>query len=145
MIMRFFKDLVAFGFFNIVIIMKSMPIRRKRDYVYLIIFWVFMSVALFATRKLWVIGVWFLSVFLSNWAVFRLRIWTEHVGTDSTHRLKASWWQRWLFLPHNTWYHYEHHEWPWVPFYNLSKARIKLNEPIVISFTNLTHFFSSKK
>ena len=142
-VLRFFKDLAALGWSDSIEVMKSLPIKRSRDYAYLFIFWLFAIMALFMIGKLWIIPVWFIAIFLPNWAVFRLRIWSEHVGTMDTHRLKASWWQRWLFLPHNTWYHYEHHKWPWVPFYNLSKAREHITDPSPASFSNLMSFFSN--
>jgi hypothetical protein len=62
-----------------------------------------------------------------------VRWWTEHQGTDSTHRLRANWLERFLFFPHNTFCHFEHHHWPTVPSWNLPKARERYTgpEPIV--------------
>lgn len=62
--------------------------------------------------------IWYLSIISSGIAFARLRVWHEHVGTDKTHKISASWWQRILFLPHYAEYHHEHHEYPSVP-YNL--------------------------
>jgi fatty acid desaturase len=56
-------------------------------------------------------------------AVFRLRVWTEHVGTADVHRISARLFYQLIFLPHNTWCHFEHHRFPSVPFWNLPKAR----------------------
>lgn len=72
---------------------------------------------------IWLI-IWFAAMATSFWAIFRLRIWTEHQGTAKAHRISAKWWQRALFVPHNTWYHYEHHRWPAVPCWNLPRMRI---------------------
>ena len=71
----------------------------------------------------WAAAVWLISLLTTNWAFFQLRVWTEHQGTSGTHRITANWWQRLLFLPHNTWLHWEHHKHPQVPYYNLPSAR----------------------
>ena len=70
-----------------------------------------------------VVGLWVAALLTSFLAMFRLRIWTEHRGSSGTHRITASWWQRCLFLQHNTWCHDEHHRWASIPFWNLPEAR----------------------
>jgi fatty acid desaturase len=68
----------------------------------------------------------------SFWAVFRLRIYSEHVDIPGTHRIHVSLWQRLLFAPHNTWMHWEHHKHPQVPFWQLPVLRSQYkNEPII--------------
>jgi len=47
----------------------------------------------------------------------------EHLKTHSTHRYNSPRIINYLFFPHNTWCHYEHHKYPSIPFYNLPKAR----------------------
>ncbi len=76
------------------------------------------------------IVLWFLALCTSFWASNRLRIWQEHTGTSGVHCVKATWWQRFLFLPHNIGYHLEHHETPGVPFYQLPSHRINLSIPV---------------
>lgn len=71
----------------------------------------------------WIFAVWFGATALVFWPIFRLRIWTEHVGTYDVHRIHAPWYLRFWLLPHNTWYHYEHHHFPQVPCWNLPKVR----------------------
>ena len=63
--------------------------------------------------------MWYAAMPTSLLAILRLRIWHEHVGTDKTHMIKATWWQRLLFLPHYAEYHHEHHEKPNVPYNKL--------------------------
>ena len=70
----------------------------------------------------WVLALWFVSFVTSFWCVFRLRMLTEHVGTPTTHCLRASWWQRAVFLPHGTWLHDVHHANQNVPFHQLGSA-----------------------
>jgi fatty acid desaturase len=72
---------------------------------------------------LWIPLLWFGSLWTSFFVVFRFRLWTEHVGTTGTHRISATWWQRFLFLPHNTWCHWEHHECSSIPCWALPDAR----------------------
>lgn len=64
-----------------------------------------------------------IAIFTSFWFAFRLRIWTEHVGSEWTHRPNPTWWQKWLFMPWGSEYHYEHHEHPSVPFNKLHNFR----------------------
>jgi len=54
--------------------------------------------------------LWYVSLITTFWAVFRIRIWTEHVGSsDGTHRSTTpSWWMR-PILRHHTYKHREHH------------------------------------
>jgi fatty acid desaturase len=71
----------------------------------------------------WVLGYWTISFVTSYWAMFRMRAITEHIGSDDTHRIKANPLQRFFYLPHNTWYHFEHHQNANVPCWNLPKLR----------------------
>lgn len=73
--------------------------------------------------SLYFLAMWMCSLPTSFWGCFRLRTWTEHVDSDSTHIIEPNILERFIFLPHNTWLHYEHHEKPSIPFYNLPKAR----------------------
>lgn len=75
------------------------------------------------TGQWWILGVWVLGTAAVFWPIFRLRIWTEHVGTHDVHRIHAPWYLRFWLLPHNTWYHYEHHHFPQVPCWNLPNVR----------------------
>ncbi len=71
-----------------------------------------------------VLAIWFLSLATSFWAFLRLRTWTEHVGSPSTHLVRMTWWQRILITPHASWSHFEHHAHPSIPFW----ARHKICE-----------------
>ena len=81
----------------------------------------------------WVIVVWYLATAMIFWPIFRLRVWTEHVGTAEAHRITAPWYIRFWWLPHNTWCHYEHHHYPQVPCWHLPKVRELMGDspPIV--------------
>jgi fatty acid desaturase len=76
----------------------------------------------------WVFRLWVWSIAAGFRAVFRVRTWTENVavpanGKETSHRFSAGWLTRFLFFPHNTYCHYEHHKWPQVRYYNLPALR----------------------
>lgn len=83
--------------------------------------------SLLVYNGLWLgVGIWFVALFTSFWACFRLRVWSEHVGGKPGETLtydEPSLLQKIIFLPHNTWLHHEHHVYPGVPFYNLKQKR----------------------
>ena len=86
----------------------------------------------------WVIVVWYLGTAMVFWPIFRLRLWSEHVGTDDAHRIHAPWYTRLWMLPHNTWCHYEHHRFPQVPCWNLVRLRKLMGpSPKVIPLTEI--------
>ena len=94
-----------------------------RDKVAAVAIWVAIALVLWHFDAWWIALLWFVALGTSFGAVFRLRVWTEHVGTAGVHRISARLFYRLVFLPHNTWYHFEHHHFPSVPFWNLPKAR----------------------
>lgn len=106
----------------------------------------------------WVPIVWLFCLGTTFWAAFRLRMWTEHIvekGSDfPTQRVTGPLLLRFFIIPHNTWYHWEHHS-VWdnlhlhVPCWNLPQAReiLKDNGPPIVSlrqlFSNLRHTSAS--
>src|SRR5262249_34876167 len=108
--------------------------------------WGSIVLLLAATGYLWCLAVWFISLNTIQWAVFRVRTWTEHsgLGMGQTHRLRATWWERFVFLPTNTWCHYEHHESAATPFYLLPALRERLeHSPKPISLGELFDLFGA--
>lgn len=65
--------------------------------------------------------LWLVSLFTVFTAVFRLRVYSEHVGCPEgeAYILNPSWWQKLLYLPHNTWCHAKHHNNPSIAFSDL--------------------------
>ncbi|HEV3002836.1 MAG TPA: fatty acid desaturase family protein [Pirellulales bacterium] len=119
----FMKDIVGLGLADLVYVMLVVPPVRVMDLLGPLLWWTVALAVIISTGGVWILAVWFLALVTSFWAMFRLRIWTEHLGTGDVHRISAHWWQRLLFLPHNTWCHFEHHRWPTVPCWNLPAAR----------------------
>jgi fatty acid desaturase len=75
-------------------------------------------------------ALWYVSLFTSFFAVFRLRAYAEHVGSDWTHRWhKPALWRRLLYLPENTWLHWEHHTWPGIPLRKLKLVAVDVDQP----------------
>jgi fatty acid desaturase len=94
-----------------------------RDIVMPIAMWTAFACGLWYFNASWIALVWFVALGSAFWAAFRMRVWTEHMGTADAHRIYARPLYRSIFLPHNTWYHFEHHRFPTVPFWNLHRAR----------------------
>jgi fatty acid desaturase len=81
----------------------------------------------------WLAWFWMGAFVTSYWAMFRQRALTEHIGTTDTHKIQANLVQRFFYLPHNTWYHFEHHQKANVPCWNLPAYRRLLQTTPVMS------------
>ena len=92
----------------------------------------------------WVIIVWYLGTAMVFWPIFRLRVWTEHVGTDDAHRIRAPWYLRFWLVPHNTWCHYEHHHHPQVPCWHLPRIRELMGDsPAIVPLSAVIRAFEN--
>ncbi len=119
----FLRDVLGFSWRKVFQLGKLSPPRTRRDFWGPIAWWLTAELVLWRCGWLWAGRLWWFAYFSSYWAFFRLRAWTEHMGTLGTHRIHAGWLARWLYLPHNTWYHWEHHLHPSVPCWNLPAIR----------------------
>ena len=131
------KDLMGLGWREV---LKAISFFKPVDFIDAIGPAVILSTALFLLIKhhhIEVFILWQLALFTTMWATFRVRIWTEHFGTQGTHRLWLSWWQRWLIAPHNTWYHWEHHKYPSVAYPDLPKIRTLDHSESIINLQQL--------
>lgn len=72
---------------------------------------------------LWVPLLWVAAIGTVFWSGVRLRIFTEHLGSADTHRISVPAWFAQLIMPHDIGLHWEHHHFPTVPFWNLSRLR----------------------
>ena len=144
MIVQFFKDLSGLQIREQIAFLKLIgPPANKYDAVGHILFYGLVLWALYVYKILIpVLFIWFLAEATTFWAIFRLRMYSEHVGTPDAYRIKASWWAKLFFLPHNTWYHWEHHYNYNVPFFRLSKLR-KLNPRPEVEVRQLSDVFAS--
>lgn len=117
------RDLCGFAIRDIFWLIKIVKPVSLSDRAGPLLWWAAAGWLAYSCGALWVVAVWWLATISSYWAVFRMRAWTEHFDTPDTYRVSARWWQKALFLPHNSWCHFEHHKWPGVPCWNLPKAR----------------------
>lgn len=85
----------------------------------LAIFWLVVLTGAVVTQNLALVAFWFISAVTVFWALFRIRMYSEHTGTTSTHRFRRMPLMEYAFFPHNTWLHFAHHKHPNIPFYRL--------------------------
>ena len=129
----FLGDLVGFGIPEMIKAIRLIGKASLWDWAGPFLWWGLAGTILCLSGCWLAVVVWFGALYSSFWGFFRLRIWTEHVGTTYVHRVRANWWQRLLIAPYNTWYHYEHHEHPSVPFWQLPKLRGKQDNTVSIA------------
>lgn len=121
-------DLTLLNVEETLMIFKIIGLPRSRMDIYGPMGWwitvvtaLYFSLGLIVTAKILVL--WNISLLTAFLASFRLRLWTEHLGTDGVYKIKAGFMPRFFFLPHNTWYHFEHHANMRVPFWKLPEMR----------------------
>jgi fatty acid desaturase len=137
----FLLDLVGFGVFEVMKAYWLLGKTCKRSWIGPALWWTGVGSLLHFSGLDFAIVIWFVALITSFWGFFRLRTWTEHVGSSSTHRMRANWWQRILITPHCSWSHYEHHEHPAVPFWRRHELRDQ--EAITVSMGELFASFSA--
>ena len=94
--------------------------------------------AVYALSLAWVVPVLAACMLLQIPVYNALRTQFEHCGTPSTHRLRLGPLARFFLGPHHVLeYHFEHHAWPSVPFYNLPETRAYETTTPVISLAAL--------
>lgn len=120
----FLTDLLGFAWREVMFALKMMRPVGARDMVGPVL-WLGTAITLLLMHDLGhLIVLWYVALYTSFWAVFRMRAYTEHVGTLDTHRLsEPKWWQKCLYLPANTWLHWEHHKWPGVSSWRLKQMK----------------------
>ena len=107
----------------------------------MIVFWASVVFACVWLGAWWMPVLWVVSIATVFWSGVRLRIWTEHLGTSSTHRIQVPEWLEQLIMPHDIGLHWEHHRHPSVPFYNLGALRAELEGPPIVSLPALARGF----
>ncbi len=126
LVLLFFKDLFGFGLMDVPLFIKSLKADRLLDNLLPIVFVLALSLILVCLLPLQVVVIWLLAIPTSQFAISRLRSWTEHTGISGTHKFSVGFFMRLLAFPHNTWCHFEHHVYPLVPFHSLPLLRQKL-------------------
>jgi fatty acid desaturase len=125
----FATDLLGLGIIDLLrFTLEVFPSRRPTRFLGPILLWAIFAAVTIYTGHPWILLLWTYSIVTGFWAVFRIRTWTEHIhvreeGKENSHRFSANPIARFLFFPHNTHCHYEHHIWPQVPYYHLPLTR----------------------
>jgi fatty acid desaturase len=121
------------------------PTLKPIDVIAPTVFWTLVITISVKLNAGWIPLYWTIAFVTSYWAMFRQRALTEHIGTDSTHKIIANPLQRFFYLPHNTWYHFEHHINANVPCWNLPKLRALSNEKDFITVNEMFDKLSQTK
>jgi fatty acid desaturase len=126
-------DLSGLGVWESLNVLRhTLPQLRLLDFILPLSFWAAAWSAAWALDLLWVPTLWWVVLASSYWAMFRQRALIEHLGSEDTHRIHPTALEKFFFLPHNCWIHYEHHLWPGIPCWNLEKARaLDQSRPVV--------------
>jgi len=125
----FALDLLGLGIADLIRFMLAVfPYRKPVRFLGPILLWGAFAAIAISSGNLWILLLWIYAIITGFWAVFRIRTWAEHIevgetGKENSHRFSASSVTRFLFFPHNTFCHYEHHIWSQVPYYNLPRIR----------------------
>ncbi|MDD0976654.1 fatty acid desaturase [Pseudomonas fontis] len=145
LLFRVLKDLLGFGAWDTRYVLDKMSAPKRMDRVMPYLFLTVLS-AIFIGLSLWEVPLlWFVSMVTSQFAITRLRTWTEHTGTVEAYKFTAHPVILHAIYPHNIWIHYEHHHYPLIPYYNLPAARAKYPEHVQ-SFTQVyRHIFKLDK
>jgi len=140
---RFFGDLFGASYKEFLHVMRYFA---KRDNPFWAASFIILSAfAAFYFNHMELFFLFMISKPTSFWAVFRLRIYTEHTDVPGTHRVQLTGWQQFLFSPHNIGVHWEHHNHPHVPFWQLPALREQLKEEPIITFSHLLNWHEERE
>lgn len=136
LLIGFFLDLIGYNTTDMLILSKdfgsynkSVTFNRTVFYTYFALWWVIFVLILYWLGILYLaLPVFLISFATSQFAFFRLRIWTEHYLTTGTWKLNECFFMKFLAWPHGAAYHHEHHENPNIPFYDLKNHKIDIRE-----------------
>lgn len=137
-------DLIGLGIRDVLV--QSWLVRppSARSLAGLAAYWVLVVAVTMSTGAWFVLGAYVASLFTSFWACSRVRNWSEHVGSAGTHRFTAHPLLRYVFFPHNTWCHFEHHRWPYVSYQYLPAARCFERATPIVSLAALTRAWRAR-
>lgn len=136
-------DLIGNGIPDYKVIFQYSKATKFRSYLYLVGSHLLFNIMCLAAGLWWVPLLWYVCLLSSFIMFFRIRLWLEHHGTDTTHRLHLNKLQGALFAPHMSWHHWEHHNWPSVPYYHLASLRKLVDYEKVISLGELIQYYKT--
>jgi fatty acid desaturase len=107
---RLLADLVGLRLGDLVVLQRSIGPRSLQEWLPIAAFAVTTTVVFVLLSLWWVPVVWLIALSLPAHACFRLRALHEHMHHGGTYLTSCGVVGRFLFFPHNTWCHAEHHE-----------------------------------
>ncbi len=138
-------DIIGFSVPDYWIIITYSKPDKTSQYYPLIAMHIILVLACILVGFWWVPIIWYLALVTTFMMAFRLRLWLEHQGTSETHRLHLSYLQGALLAPHNSWMHWEHHNWPSIPYHRLPVIREHIKEVRIMKLAELITFFETCK
>lgn len=135
-------DCLGLGARELTILIRVIAPKKVAHQLPLLAYWFIVLALLWETGYWEILCIHVLSMFTAFWAVFRVRGWSEHVAIEGTHRFSAHPIFQYVFFPHKTWCHYEHHQWPSIPYRNLPAARELERTPPVLTLEELFDYFA---
>lgn len=138
-------DLSGLGVFDAFYVARYMKIESILELITPYILWLVFVFSFIKLDLLIVPVITYISLITFSWAFMRNRARFEHLGTEGTHRYDVHPVIAYFLFPHNIWYHYEHHRYVTIPFYNLPKARGLDLDQEVISFKEMCSFLSDQE
>ena len=126
----------------IIIVTYSKP-ECRRSYIPLVLVHCAFAAG-FMVVGLWLVPIlWYISLSTTFMMFFRLRLWLEHQGTSETHRLHLNRLEAALLAPHYGWMHWEHHNWPGIPYHRLPALRKYATQAPIITLKELLGLFAT--
>lgn len=135
------KDMIGFGANDYITILKYAMPTSKMSYIPMVLFHA-TAIGISLGTGFWQIPlIWYTSMFTALPMYFRLRLWLEHQGSSFVNRIQLSKIEGAILAPHFSWYHWEHHVCPTVPYCKLPEVRKLLPQEPVITLKELINSF----
>jgi fatty acid desaturase len=132
----FVTDLCGLGLFDQIKTLRDIRTNNPKHLIGPALMWIVIAALLIHFNVIWVAILWWVPAVTSFWAIFRVRMFFEHPNGVDTLRFQANPLLRFVFFPHHTYCHYEHHEVAFVPFHKLPELRkqMTLGHPSLVNF-----------
>lgn len=141
----FIKDVLCLSINEVFLVKKYFTSKKKRHLIIPNLYLGVIAVTLIYYGLLWVFVYWLIAIYSSFWAFFQIRVYIEHIGTSATHRVKTNPLLNLIFFPIGANTHWEHHQWPSMPYYHRKKIRVLIMDPPLIEIDELFKTYANQK
>jgi fatty acid desaturase len=121
--------------------MRHMPFGQFNERLALFSFWAMIIACSVYLSAVPLLGLWFVALVTTYFSSLRIQAWHEHslreTNSIRTSRYSISNIFFRIVRPNNVWLHYEHHKYPFVPFYRLSEIRKILPNDKIFTFAEM--------